>query len=280
MTLETLTIVGVGLIGGSVGLAARQRRVARRVVGVGLHRDTLDRARLQGVIDEACLDLAAAVRAADLVVFCTPVDHLVEQIVAAAPHCAAHAVLTDVGSTKAVIVHGVEERLPAGAAFVGSHPLAGSEKQGSDHATPHLFSNRVTVVTPTARTPPAALERVSAFWAALGARVHRMSPEDHDEALALTSHLPHLLASALAGLLPPHLQDLTATGFRDTTRIAAGDAALWTAIFTQNRPALLRALAALRGRLDGIEDALQHHHLSAIHAWLDQAKKVRDALGS
>ncbi len=279
MTLETLTIVGVGLIGGSVGLAARQRRVARRVIGLGLRRDDLERARRQGVIDEVSLDLSAAVRAADLVIFCTPVDQLVDQIVAAAPHCPAHAVLTDVGSTKAVIVRGVEERLPA-AAFVGSHPLAGSEKQGADHATPHLFSNRVTVVTPTPRTPDAALERVSAFWAALGARVQRLSPEDHDEALALTSHLPHLLASALAGLLPPPLHDLTALGFRDTTRIAAGDPALWTAIFTQNRPALLRALALLRDRLDGIEVALQKNHPPVVHAWLEQAKKVRDALGS
>ena len=277
--LETLTIVGVGLIGGSVGLAARQRRVARRVIGYGLRRDSLERARQSGVIDDVELDLATAVHAADLIVFCTPVDHLMEQIFSAAPHCRPGAVLTDVGSTKAGVVRGVEERLPA-TAFVGSHPLAGSEKQGVDHATPHLFSNRVTVVTPTPRTQAAALERISAFWAALGARVHRMSPEAHDEALALTSHLPHLLASALAGLLPPHLHDLTATGFRDTTRIAAGDPALWTAIFTQNRPALLRALATLRDRLDGIEDALEKNQLPLVHAWLDQAKKVRDALGS
>ena len=136
------------------------------------------------------------------------------------------------------------------------------------------------MVTPTARTPAPALERVSAFWAALGARVQRLSPEDHDEALALTSHLPHLLASALAGLLPPHLHELTATGFRDTTRVAAGNPELWTAIFTQNRPALLRALALLRGRLDDIEAAVYRNQPPAVHAWLEQAKRVRDALGS
>jgi prephenate dehydrogenase len=164
--------------------------------------------------------------------------------------------------------------------FIGSHPLAGSEKRGPDHADADLFRGRLAIVTRTAQTDNAALEQVAAFWRGLGSRVRIMDPAEHDHALALTSHLPHLLASALAGLLPDHLHELTATGFRDTTRIAAGDPAIWDGIFLQNRAALLENLAALRHRLDEFADALTRGDRAAIDALLAQAKKVRDALGS
>src|SRR5262245_19610456 len=227
MKIRTLTIVGVGLIGGSVGLAAKRRGLAERVLGAGRQRASLDRALALGAIDEGLLDLSAAVHRADLAVFCTPVDGIAAQVLAAAPGCAAGTLLTDAGSTKAAIVRGVEGRLPDGVAFVGSHPLAGSEKRGPEHADPDLFLGRLAVVTQTPRTDPAALERTAAFWRALGSRVRVMSPEEHDRALALTSHLPHLMAAALAGVLPPELHELTAGGFRDTTRVAAGEPSLW-----------------------------------------------------
>src|SRR5262249_12877032 len=151
---------------------------------------------------EGFLDLTAAARGADVVVFCTPVDRIVEQVLETAPACAPGTLLTDAGSTKAGIVHGLEGRLPPDVAFVGSHPLAGSEKRGPEFAEARLFQGRLTIVTRTPRTDPAALERTAAFWQALGSRVRLMDPEEHDRALALTSHLPHLLASALAGILP------------------------------------------------------------------------------
>ncbi len=278
--LHTLTIIGVGLLGGSIGLAAKRRGVAERVLGTGRNQAGLDRARALGAIDAGTLDLAAAVRQAEVAVFCTPVDRIAEQVLETAPGCRPGTLLTDVGSTKEIIVNRLEGRLPPGVAFVGSHPLAGSEKRGPEFADPELFQDRLTVVTPTPRTDPATLEKIAAFWRALGARVRTMDPKEHDDALAVTSHLPHLVAAALAGLLPPHLQDLTATGFRDTTRVAAGDPSLWTAIFSQNRPAVLSALDEFQKHLAQFRRALETDNAQALDALLTQAKKVRDALGN
>ncbi len=280
MRIETLTVVGVGLLGGSLGLAARQRGLARRVVGVGRQRESLERARVRGALDAWSLELEAGVREADVVVFCTPVDQIARQALAAAAVCPSGALLTDVGSTKAAIVRAVDGRLPDGVAFVGSHPLAGSEKRGADHADACLFEGRLTVITPAPHTELAAVERTCEFWRALGSRVRLMGPEDHDRALALTSHLPHLLASALAGILPPELHDLTATGFRDTTRVAAGDPSLWTAIFAHNRAAVLDTLRLFGARLDEFRAALEAGDMAAVDNLLAQAKRVRDALGN
>jgi prephenate dehydrogenase len=280
MKIQTLTIVGVGLIGGSIGLAARRRGLAAHVLGAGRQQGSLERARAVGAVDETSLDLTEAVRRADVAVFCTPVDRIAEQVLAAAPGCAPGTLLTDAGSTKAAIVACLDGRLPDGVAFVGSHPLAGSEKRGPDHADANLFQGRLTVVTPGRDTDPASVQRTAAFWQALGSRVRIMPPEEHDRAVGLTSHLPHLLAAALAGILPDELRELTATGFRDTTRVAAGDPALWTAILCQNRGAVLQALARLTDRLEEIGAALEAEDWTTVDALLTQAKKVRDALGS
>jgi prephenate dehydrogenase len=278
MKINTLTIVGVGLIGGSIGLAARRRGVAARVLGVGRQQASLDQARTRHAIDEGILDLAAAARQSDLVVFCSPVDCIAGQVLAAAPECRPGTLLTDAGSTKAAIVAGIEGRLPPGVAFVGGHPLAGSEKRGPNHADANLFQDRVTILTQTPTTDPAALERLAQFWRALGAHVRIMDPEQHDRALALTSHLPHLVASALAGILPPELQELTASGFRDTTRVAAGDPVLWTGIFEQNRRAVLGALRTFGQRLSEYQRALERGDRAALDCLLAQAKKVRGSL--
>ncbi|MCS6852145.1 MAG: prephenate dehydrogenase/arogenate dehydrogenase family protein [Gemmataceae bacterium] len=278
--ISQLTIIGVGLIGGSIGQAARQRRLAERVVGVGWRRDSLDRALALGALDDATLDPTAAVRQAEIVVFCTPVDQIVAQVVHLAPLCPPGTLLTDVGSTKGAIVRSLDGRLPTTVDFVGSHPLAGSEKRGPEHAVPHLFEGRLTVITPTEQTRPAAVARTRAFWQALGSRVQLLSPEEHDRALALTSHLPHLVASALASILPPEWAELTASGFRDTTRIASGDPSIWVGIFRQNRDALLDALNRLGLRLDDFREALRADDAVRLDTLLSEAKIVRDALGS
>jgi len=280
MNVHTLTIVGVGLIGGSIGLAARQRGVARRILGVGRQKSSLERAQSVGAIDEGLLDVNAAVHRAEIAVFCTPVERIAEQVRSAATGCSPGTLLTDAGSTKGAIMRDLEGRLPAGIAFVGSHPLAGSEKRGPDHADADLFEGRLVVVTPSLTTDPLALERTLAFWRALGARVRIMDAGEHDRALALTSHLPHLLASALAGILPPELHDLTATGFRDTTRVAAGDSSIWTGIFAQNRDAVLAALRRLDDRLAQFRCALETGDTTSLDTLLAQAKEIRDALGS
>jgi prephenate dehydrogenase len=280
MKIQTLAIVGVGLIGGSIGLAAKRRSLAERVVGAGRQQASLDRALALGAIDAACLDVTEAVAQSQIAVFCTPVDRIAEQVLTTAPRCKPGTLLTDAGSTKAQIVHQVEGCLADGIDFVGSHPLAGSEKRGPEFADASLFQDRLTIITQTAKTDPTALARTAAFWRALGSRVRVMSPEEHDQALAMTSHLPHLMAAALAGVLPPALQELTATGFRDTTRIAAGDPDLWTAIFGHNRVAVLDALSCLETRVGAFRRALEAGDAATITELLAQAKKVRDALGN
>lgn len=277
---STITIVGVGLIGGSVGLAAKKRRLVERVHGLGRNADSLERARQCGAIDAAFLDPSAAVADANLVVLCTPVDQIARQALDYGPRCRPGTLLTDAGSTKGTIVSAIEGKLPAGIQFVGSHPLAGSEKRGPDFADADLFQNRWTIVTRTERTDAAALEKICAFWQGLGARVRVMDPAEHDRALALTSHVPHLLAAALAGTLPPEYRELAATGFRDTTRIAAGDPALWTAIFQHNRDGVLAQLALVEENLACYRQALARQDWAAVETLLAQAKKVRDALGS
>jgi prephenate dehydrogenase len=280
MRIQTLTIVGVGLIGGSIGLAAKRRGVAERVIGAGRNSASLERARALGAVDEALLDLSTAVHQADVAVFCTPVDRVVEQVLGTASGCKAGALLTDAGSTKEQIVRGIETRLPRGVAFVGSHPLAGSEKRGPEHADADLFQGRLTIITRTAQTDPTALERTAGFWQALGSHVRIMSPQEHDWTLALTSHLPHLVAAALADILPTEAYPLTATGFRDTTRVAAGDPALWTAIFGHNRHAVLSALVRFEEKLAGFRKTLEAGDWTSLQNLLSHAKKVRDALGN
>jgi len=280
MIIKTLTIVGVGLIGGSIGLAAKRRRMAELVVGAGRQLASLERARALGAIDEGSLDLPAAVHRAEITVFCTPVDRIAEQVLATAPGCVPGSLLTDAGSTKAAIVANVESKLPGHVAFVGSHPLAGSEKRGPENADSDLFQDRLTIVTQTPQTNPAALERIVRFWQSLGSRVRVMDPAEHDQALAFTSHLPHLSAAALAGVLPSEWHELTASGFRDTTRVAAGDPSLWTAIFAQNRTAVLDALGRFTEQVGRIRTTLEAGDWEALDRLLGQAKRVRDALGS
>ncbi len=273
-----LTVVGVGLLGGSVALAARRRDAATRIIGVDHWPAVLERARHLGLVDESASDLAEGVREADLVVVCTPVDRIAGQVLTAARFCRPGTLLTDVGSTKAAIVREVQGCLPGHVTFLGGHPLAGSEKNGPEHACASLFKDRLVVLTPTSETPPSALQILSDFWQRLGARVRSMSPEEHDEALALTSHLPHLVASALAGILPSELSELTATGFRDTTRLAAGLPLLWQAIFLSNRDALLQALDRLELHLQEFRQALEQGDASELHHLLLLGKVVRDAL--
>lgn len=278
MRINTLVVVGVGLIGGSIALTARRRGVAARVVGVDRQPEALERTLRDGLLDDAHAQVAAVAGAADLIVFCTPVDSIAAQILEASASCRPGTLLTDTGSTKAAIVRAVHGRLPAGVEYIGSHPLAGSEKHGPAHASAHLLEGRLVIVTPEADATDNALSQIRDFWTALGARVQVMDAEEHDRALALTSHLPHLLSSALAGILPPELYDLTATGFRDTTRLAAGQPALWSAIFRANREHLLAALDRLEEQLHRFREALVQDDANVLENLLRQGKQVRDDL--
>jgi prephenate dehydrogenase len=281
MRFEEITIVGVGLIGGSVGLAAKARGLATRIVGVGRDTKNLSRALELGAVDAVHTDLQAAVQSADLVVVCTPVDRIAATIVRAAPHCRPGTIFTDAGSTKGNIVEAVAGALSEGIAYVPAHPLAGAEKNGVEHARADLFDSRVTVLTPDPRVcDDRAANRVGEFWKALGSRLEWRTVEEHDRALAQTSHLPHAVAAAVAGVTPRDLLPLTAGGFRDVTRIAAGSPELWSVIFEANRAEVLAAVARFAGRLDEFRSLLESGDHAGLVRWLTEAKQVRDALGS
>ena len=277
MVFEQITIVGVGLIGGSVGLAAKARQAAGFVVGTGREAKKLEHARALGAIDFGTTDLAVAVQGSDLIVVCTPVDRIAETILDAAPHCKPGAIFTDGGSTKANIANALRS-LPNHVRFVPAHPLAGSEKNGVEHARADLFDKRLTILTPLKNDD--AAERVASFWNALGSRVHLMLPDEHDRALAATSHLPHAVSAAVAAATPVEWLPLSAGGFRDVTRIAGGDPALWTAIFLANRDAVLSSLSTFTSRLDDFRRLVDTGDGAGLHRWLAEAKQVRDALGT
>jgi cyclohexadieny/prephenate dehydrogenase len=281
MLFDSITIVGVGLIGGSVGLAARARGAAGHVVGVGRNPRTLSHAVELGAIDSFSTDLLDGVKTADLVVVCTPVDRIADAIRRAGAVCRPGTIFTDAGSTKRNIVEGVAGLLPAGASYVPAHPLAGAEKNGVEHARADLFEGRVTILTPDARVcDDQTARRVGDFWRALGSRLEWQSIEDHDRTLAMTSHLPHAVSAAVASVTPRDLLPLSAGGFRDVTRIAAGSPELWSAIFTANRAEVLRALERFSGRLDEFRHLLESGDGAGLVRWLTEAKQVRDALGS
>lgn len=281
MLFDSITIVGVGLIGGSVGLAAKARGTAGHVVGVGRNPRLLARAVEFGAIDSFSIDLADGVKTAGLVVVCTPVDRIADDILSGAPHCRPGTVFTDAGSTKGNIVEGVAGLLPAGVSYVPAHPLAGAEKNGVEHARADLFDGRVTILTPDARVcDDLSARRIGEFWQSLGSRLAWRSIEDHDRTLAMTSHLPHAAAAAVASVTPPDLLPLSAGGFRDVTRIAAGSPELWSAIFLANRAEVLGALSRFAGRLDEFRYLLESGDGAGLVRWLTEAKQVRDALGS
>lgn len=281
MQFEQITIVGVGLIGGSVGLAAKARGAAGRVIGVDRDATTIAKAVALGAIDAGGTNLAEGITSSGLVVVCTPVDRIAEVIIAGAAHAKPGTLFTDGGSTKLGIIDAVRGKLAAGIDYIPAHPLSGSEKTGAEHGRADLFEKRVTVII--VNNFSADWDRtvaVGRFWEALGSRVVLMNPEEHDRVLAFTSHLPHAVASAVAGVTHPEWLNLTAGGFRDVTRIAAGDPELWAAIFEANRVAVLAAVDSFSKRLSEFRSLLESGDHAGLVQWLTEGKQVRDALGT
>ena len=278
MQPRRLSILGVGLLGGSIGLAVKSNLTGCTVVGYGHRRATLDAALATGAVDEVYESPAAAVRGADLVILCTPVGTFPELLKVIGSSLADGAVVTDVGSTKVSVVEAAEKLLPATARFVGSHPMAGSEKRGVEHARADLFAGALCILTPDERTHPAALERVESFWQMLGMRTARISPAEHDRRLADISHLPHAVAAALIGMQEEASLALAGKGFADATRIAAGDGGLWRDIFIDNRENVIASIERLRAQLDEFAGALRAGDGAAVKAWLDAAAGRRGNL--
>ncbi len=272
---STAVIIGVGLIGGSIGLALRARRLASHVVGVGRNPGSLDQAIRLGSIDRGSIDLESAVADAELVIVCTPVNRIAADVLRVADAAPANVLITDVGSSKRQLVEAIERHPRSAAAFVGAHPIAGSERRGALHARADLFDRRVCIITPTPRTPLDRTREALALWTSLGCRVVEMSPIEHDEILAYTSHLPHAVAAALAASVPGEWLPLAAGAYRDGTRVAAADTELWAAIFRENRGPMLKALATLQNCLDTFKYALMTDDESAISSWWEEARSRR-----
>ncbi|MFH1024472.1 MAG: prephenate dehydrogenase/arogenate dehydrogenase family protein [Planctomycetota bacterium] len=270
-----VTIVGVGLIGGSLGLALKRRGLAKEVVGVGWRESTLNLARRRGAIDRWSLDIREGVRGADLVVLATRIELMADLVRRARPALATGCLLTDVGSTKNALVREMERIVPAGTVFVGSHPVAGSEKRGVAAAHPGLFEGACCIVTPTRRTPRHALRRVEGLWRALGGRVRRLAPCVHDRILARASHLPHLAAAGVVRRLPPEAEPFVATGFRDTTRVAEGDPEVWTDVCLSNRREIVNALVALDREIRRMAAAIRRGDRRAVLGFLGEAAERR-----
>jgi prephenate dehydrogenase len=278
MQPKRLSILGVGLLGGSVGLAAKSAVSDCEIVGYGHRPETLDLAVQIGAIDRGRLTASQAVEGADLVLLCTPVGLFPSLLEEIGPVLKPGAIVTDVGSTKRTVVASAERILPRAVRFVGSHPMAGSEKRGVEFARTDLFHNALCLLTPTPATDAAALDAVEAFWRVLGMRTRRLSPEDHDHLLAQVSHLPHAVAAALIHLPADAALDLCGKGFLDTTRIAGGDAALWRDIFLDNRDNLRRSLHSLQADLQRLLTCLESSDGPALAQWLAAASGRRDRL--
>lgn len=276
---DRAVIIGVGLLGGSIGLALRSRKIAKKVVGFSPRGNSLDAAIKLGAIDENADSLAKACQAADLAIVCTPVQSVADFAAQCAALMPSGGLITDVGSTKQSIVETVAQS-SAAASFVGSHPLAGSEKSGVEHARENLLDGKLVVVTPDQSTTPFLVQTTEQLWRSLGARTLQLSPADHDSALARTSHLPHVLASALAAATPADLLPLAASGWRDTTRVASGGADLWRQILEENRQPVIKVLEEFAGNLQEWLTALRSRDGKHLEQLLLEGKQKRDALGN
>ena len=282
MFWRKITLVGLGLLGGSLGLAIRQRRLAGCVEGYVRRTASVAECAQLGLVDHATLDLSTAVQGADLIVFCTPLAQMRKLAEQMLPTLSPGAIVTDVGSAKGRVVEELEPLLrEAGAHFIGSHPMAGAEKMGAKAARVDLFNRAVCILTPTPRSEAEALRQVEEFWTELGCRTLQLTPESHDELVARCSHLPQVAAATLANqvldpMLPKEQPLLCANGFRDTTRIASGSPEMWRDIALANGRNLSQALGVFIENLTRLRQAIDRQDAGALDQILSTAKQRRD----
>ena len=282
MTKEPcISIVGLGLMGASLALALRKRGYAGRLAAYARKQETRDEALERGVVDAAYDDPDAAVKDATLVVLCAPIRACAELAGDMASVLKPGTLVTDVGSTKGWICRQMAGMLPPGT-FVGSHPIAGSEKQGLQAASADLYEGALTVVAAHLDVSEEAVERVAALWTGAGARICRMEPEDHDRLLARTSHLPHVAAAALAKAIgrdsAAQVGVFCGTGFYDSTRVASGSIEMWNDILLTNASAVAEELRAFKTEVERVYDDLQAGRFAEVASFLERAKDARAEL--
>ena len=283
---KRIAFIGIGHIGSSVARIARERGdMAGEIIANARTQKTLDRVMELGIADRVEIDPARAVEGADLVMLCAPVGAYAALAAAIASHLAPGAIVTDVGSVKQSVIRDVGPLLPEGVHFVPAHPLAGTEYSGPDSGFTTLFQNRWVLLTPSPGTDEAAVEKVAELWRRCGAMIERMEPAHHDRALAITSHLPHLIAFTICGTADDLADEsreevlkFAATGFRDFTRIAASDPTMWRDIFLNNREALLEMLARFTEDAQAMARAVRWGDAAYIEDRIGRGRKIRRGL--
>ncbi|KAF0227970.1 MAG: cyclohexadieny/prephenate [Beijerinckiaceae bacterium] len=279
---ERLAIIGLGLIGSSIARAARKSGAAKTIVAIDRDAHVQERVTALGIADSVTGDVATGVAGAGLVILCVPVMANAALAAAIAPHLAPGAIVSDVGSVKGAVVRDVAPHLPTGVHFVPAHPVAGTEHSGPDAGFAELFVNRWSILTPPAGTNPDAIARTKAFWEALGSNVEVMTPEHHDLVLAITSHVPHLIAYNIVGTAAD-MEEVTqgevikfsAGGFRDFTRIAASDPTMWRDVFLSNKDAVLEMLGRFSEDLLALQRMIRWGDGDALHALFTRTRAIR-----
>ena len=274
-----IAIIGVGLIGGSMGMAIRNKRLAREVIGIGRRQVSINKALKRGAIDKGTLDIKSGVKNADLIIVATPVDRVMEKLKEAARFAQKNAIIIDVNSTKEDVVRFADAAVPKSLKFIGTHPIAGSEQAGVSFASKDIFMNTVCIITPTRKTDKSALLKIKALWRALGARVETLSPKEHDRVVAGISHMPHVVSFSLAASVSPGDLKFSGSGFRDTTRIAKSDPVMWAEIFMQNKESVLKAIAEFERNLSVIKGLIRQGKMTPLVKKLDAARIKRETIG-
>ena len=277
-----VALIGLGLIGSSIALAARARGAGREIVGTSRSAPTRERVKELGFLDEVFETSALAVAGADLVIVCVPVGASGAVAQEIGPHLQPGAIVTDVGSVKAAVLNAMEPFIPDGCFLVPGHPVAGTEQSGPDSGFPELFVNRWCILTPGAKASPEATEKLSQFWRALGSDVEIMDADHHDLVLAITSHIPHLIAYNIVGTVADLEEDTllevvkySASGFRDFTRIAASDPTMWRDVFLSNKGAVLEMLGRFSEDLSGLQRAIRRGDGETLEKLFTRTRNIR-----
>jgi len=273
---KKITIIGVGLIGGSIGMALKKKRLAGTVTGVSRRESSRRKALKYGAVDEATRDIKRAVTGADLVIIAAPVGKIANLAKSCVSFMKKGAILTDVGSVKKGLVGEIERLARGKVNFIGSHPMAGSDRKGVRNASGGIFKGAAVIITKTAKTDKKALETLAGFWKRLGSRALVLSPEKHDRLAALASYLPHAVSFATALSQNKNSLKFAAGSLRDTTRVASSDGDLWSDIFLSARRETLEAISVFMKNLKALERAIGKNDRKQLRALLEKAKAVRD----
>lgn len=276
-----VTIIGVGLIGASLALAMREHRLCKTITGYGRKEENLKKARIRGIIDDYHLDLREACHDSDLIILSTPVGTFQEIIGSTRDTLKPGSLIMDVGSVKGKLVYKIEAMVPSSVNYIGSHPIAGSDKSGIEGARADLFKDALCIITPTEKSDKEAIKKVVSLWEGLGARVRFLDPYRHDEIYGAVSHLPHLIAYTLVstiGDIDSGYIEYAGQGFKDTTRIALSSPEMWRDISIENRENLLRLLDLFSRNIERIKRLLEKTDAEELKKVFQKAKGLREKI--